>query len=117
MLETFKAIAQWIQPLPPSERARLVAYLIAPGFILIFTLADMFGNPFALDSARPIAVAELKSVVSSAGETESKRGFAVIVEPVPSEFRIQFAAPLSFIWSSLDEAVARANSSRIILEK
>jgi hypothetical protein len=117
MLETLKAIAQWLQQVTPSERAKLVAYWFAPGSILIFTLAAMFGNPLALDSARPIAVAELKSVVSAVGGTETKRGIAIIVEPVPSEFRIQFAAPPPVIWSSLDESLARYNSSQIILDR
>jgi hypothetical protein len=117
MLETFRAIAQWLQKLTPAQRAKLVAYWFAPGTILVFTLAAMFGNPLALDSARPIAVAELQSVVSATGATESKRGFAIIVEPVPSEFHIQLAAPVSSIWSSLDESSARSNSSRIIFEK
>lgn len=117
MLEALKVIAEWLQQLTPAGRAKFAAYWIAPGFILISTLAGMFGNPLALDSARPIAVAELKTTISTTSGVEPKRGFAIIVEPVPSELRIQFAPSPSYVWSSLDEGSARANSSRIILDK
>jgi hypothetical protein len=117
MLETFRAIAQWLQQITPSQRAKVTAYWIAPGSILFFTLAGVFGNPLALDPARPVAVAELNSTISATSGTETKHGFAIIVEPVPSEFRIQLASPLPYVWSSLDETSARANSSRIILDK
>jgi hypothetical protein len=99
-----------------AEVAKISAYWLAPGLILLFTISGPFGGGFAIDGGRPIALSELRSEISSNGMTARKAGFALIIEPVPSEFRFEVGSIPSHVWSSLDEPSARANKDRLTLD-
>jgi hypothetical protein len=116
MIELLKNIIEGLQHLDAADRAKLSAYWLAPGSILLFAASGFFGSSFAIDLSQPIAVAELRSEVLSTGIISHKPGFAVIVEPVVSEFRIPLQSTPSGVWTSLDESGARANSSRLAVD-
>lgn len=99
-----------------AEKAKITAYLLAPGLVMALTVSMLVGGSIGLDAAQPISVSELKTQISAAGEIFKKPGFVVTVEPVSSEFRMELGAQLSHVWSSLDERTARANKDHLSLD-
>jgi hypothetical protein len=116
MFEIINHAVELLRGLSSAQIAKLSAYWLAPGSILLLTISGLFGNIFAIGSAQPVTVSELKSEISLSGETTSKPGIALIIEPDSSEFRVPFHAPISRIWSSLDQNAARENKSRLELD-
>jgi hypothetical protein len=116
MLELFKTIYDSLRQLSPDDFAKFMAYWLAPGTVLVFTVSGTVGGSFAIDTGRPIAVSELRTEQSPTGATIQKPGFVLVIEPVASEFRIQLPVPPTRLWSSLDDATARANKDRLALD-
>ena len=108
-------IVEAVKGRSPQEVAKIAAYLLAPGLILTLTIAGIHGQPLAVWLERPAAIAELKAEISERGSPISKKGVALIMEPIESEYRIRLEANPSRLWSSLDEDAMRANSERLVL--
>lgn len=98
------------------ERAKISAYVLAPGLLFGLTLSGAWRSGLAIDLERPIAISELKTEVTGKGAPASKRGIVLIAEPESSEYRLQLGTGASKIWSSLDEEAARANADRLLLD-
>jgi hypothetical protein len=111
-----KATLEMLSGRSMSERARISAYLLAPGLVLSLTLANTVGDFHTLNAAQPVVVSELKTKISSTGEIRRQPGFALIIEPVASEFRIDLESQRPQVWSSLDKQAAHANRSRFTLD-
>src|SRR5947208_16456801 len=94
------------------QRARISAYVLAPGIILGFTLSGVLGSGLAIDLEKPVTISELRTEISEKGAAEPKRGVVIIAEPVSAEYRIPIGRPKK-IWSSLDEETARANTDHL----
>ena len=100
-----------IEALPIKQE--LIAYLLAPGLIVILTTSMLFGGIIGFDAAPTVSISELKSEISVSGVISKKVGFVVIVEPTAPEYRIKLGARATQIRSSLDEDTARANKNRL----
>lgn len=98
------------------ERAKISAYVLAPGLLFGLTLSGAWRSGLAIDLERPIAISELKTEVTGKGAPVSKRGIVLIAEPESSEYRVQLGTGASRIWSSLDEEAAHANADRLVLD-
>jgi len=99
----------------PHQIARISAYLVAPGLVLAWTISGVNGRPLAIWLEWPVAISELKTEIGANGSLVSKRGIALIVEPVESEYRIPLGLGGSRIWSSLDEETIRSNRDHLVL--
>ena len=99
----------------PRDIARVSAYLLSPGLVLFLTISGVHGRPLAIWLERPAAIAELKTEVVGRNNPTPRNGVAVILEPLESEYRIPLSAT-STLWSSLDDAAARANRDRLVLD-
>jgi hypothetical protein len=95
------------------ELAKLSAYIFAPAFVLLSTVLGIHGRPLAIGLERPVAISELKTELNAAGVTTARKGVALIVEPVESEYRIPLRGGSARIWSSLDASAISANSNRL----
>ena len=116
MLDLFKTVHDYLRDLSPDIIAKVMAYWLAPGFVLGLTVGGISGGSFAIETARPIAVSELRTEQSSTGATTNKPGFVIVIEPIASDFRFQLPTPPARIWSSLDESAARANRDRLAVD-
>lgn len=116
MLEWLKTTVDLFRRLTPAQAARASAYWLAPGAILLFTMSGVFGGYFSSEVALPIAVSELRTEIVTGGTVVGRPGVALIVEPSASEFRVFVGSPLTSVWSSLDQARARDNKSRLTIE-
>src|SRR5438309_1082324 len=112
-----KTVIDLLRARSPAENARICAYLLAPGFVLGLTISRVLGGSFAFNPAPSIGLAELKTEISQGGAITLKQGFAIIMEPTASEFRIQLGSRPLGAWSSLDEHAARANKDRLTLDQ
>jgi hypothetical protein len=100
----------------PKQAAKVSAYLLAPGVVLVVTIWVVQGRLFPIGLDRPVAIAELRTEIDGKNGPKPKRGVALIVEPTESEYRIPLRFGASTIWSSLNEEAARANSDRLALD-
>jgi hypothetical protein len=116
MLELIKLAIEWLKKRSGDDMARIVAHLLAPAFVLGLTLLGSFGEVLSLGSPRAITISELKTEMSPSGDSKSKPGIAIIVEPITSEYRIPLSGGVSKMWSSLDEEEARANNDHLVLD-
>jgi hypothetical protein len=116
MLDLIKLAIEWLKKRSGDDMARIVAHLLAPAFVLGLTLLGSFGEILSLGSPRAITISELKTEISPRGDSKSKPGIAIIVEPITSEYRIPLIGGVSKMWSSLDEEEARANNDHLVLD-
>jgi hypothetical protein len=112
----FKFILELLRGRNPAAIARISAFFLAPGLILGSVVSGVLGGSLGLDLERPITISQLRTEISANGIPVPKAGFALIVEPVPSEYRIQLQSAPSHLWSSLDEQAAEANRDRLTLD-
>jgi hypothetical protein len=112
----WKTVIELLRGATPAEKAKITAYLLAPGLVMALTVSILLGGSIGIDVAQPISVSELKSEISVAGEISKKAGFVVTIEPVAPEFRIELRAQASRILSSLDEQTIRANKNRLSID-
>lgn len=110
-VETLK---DWVAGLGPGALARVAAYLLAPGIVVGLSGTGVYAPGSGLDFGRPMAISELKTVVSSQGVLLPSSGLTVLIEPMDGEYQIPFSSPSS-MWVSLDPAVVRANADRLRL--
>lgn len=108
MFEEFKAIIEFIRKLPESGLAKLAAYLLAPGLVFGLALSGVYSASVGFDFGQPITVAELKTEIDTLGAISAKRGVALIIEPVESNFRIPLSGA-SKVWTSLDQRATKMN--------
>ena len=113
----FKFILESLRDRNPAAIARISAYFLAPGLILGSVVSGVLRGSLGLDLERPITISQLRTEFSANGDPVPKVGFAVIVEPVPSEYRIELQSATSHLWSSLDEQAAKANRDRLTLDE
>jgi|ERR1043166_1862100 hypothetical protein len=116
MLELIKTVHEYLRRLSSDDFAKFMAYCLAPFTVLMFVVSGPFGGLFGIETARPIAISELKTEQSLTGTLTPKPGFVLVIEPVASDFRIQLPTAPSHIWSSLDDSTARANKDRLTLD-
>jgi hypothetical protein len=76
--------------------------------------AGVYTPGLGLDFAKPVAVSELMTEVNAQGQFTGKKGVALMLEPIESEYQIPLSAASS-MWISLDQDVVRANADRLIL--
>jgi hypothetical protein len=88
-----KTIVDLLRDRSPTERAKICAYLLAPGFVLGITISGVVGGNFTVNPAPAMGIAELKAEISRTGTATAKEGFALIIEPTASEFRMQLSSP------------------------
>jgi len=112
----FKFILELLRDRNPAAIARISAYFLAPGLILGSVVSGVLGGGLGLDLERPITISQLRTEFSANGDPVPKPGLALIVEPVASEYRIQFQSATLHLWSSLDEQAAEANRDRLIVD-
>lgn len=111
-----KDIWDYLKGRNDAERARISAYILAPGLLLGLSISGVWGGGLAIDLGRPVVISELKTEITGKGDPTSKRGIVIIAEPVSSEYRIQLRTESSRIWSSLNEEEARANVDHLMLD-
>ena len=99
-------IYEFLKGKDPDQRARIIAYFLAPAFILGVSIYGLFG--FSINFEKPVALSELKMEINEKGEYASKRGVVLIAEPTACEFVLPLETA-SKIWSSVDEQTAREN--------
>jgi hypothetical protein len=115
MLDVIKALWDIIRGQGPAQRAKLVAYAIAPGLILGLSVSRLSGGGLAIGFEGDVAISELKTEITGSGSPSSKRGIVLIAEPVSKDFRVQLGMA-SKIWSSLDAATVLKNKDRLALD-
>jgi hypothetical protein len=116
MLE-IRTIIDLLRERSPTEKAKICAYLLAPGFVLGITISGVVGGNFTVNPAPAMGIAELKTEISRTGIATTKEGFALIIEPTASEFKMQLSSQPAGAWTSLDESAARANRDRLTLDQ
>lgn len=104
ILEIFQSEIKKITSLSPTRKAKRVAHFYAPGFILSVVILYGF-----IDFGKGVAISELKTEITAAGDASSKRGVVIIAESASSNYQIPLAQNSSKIWSSLDAETARRN--------
>lgn len=114
MIDTLKTLADLVLGRSPEDLARMSAYVLAPGLVLGLALSGVYSPGFAIDFAKPLVVSSLQTHVDSLGQVTRKKGLAIVLEPVPSEYSITLNGTSS-MWISIDEATTRANSGRLVL--
>lgn len=111
-----KDIWEYLKGRSDAERAKISAYILAPGLLLGLTISGVLGGGLAIDLGRPVVISELKTEITGKGDPISKRGIVLIAEPASLEYRIQLKTESSSIWSSLSEEEARANTDHLALD-
>lgn len=109
-----KTVVDLVSGRSPDDLARIAAYLLAPGLVLVLGLSGVYSPGLAIDFARPVAISYLQTHVDGRGQITGKKGLAVVLEPVPAEYSITLKGS-SGMWLSLDEATARANGDRLAI--
>jgi hypothetical protein len=95
---------------------RLSAYIFGPLLVVAATFSKISGGVFSLDAERPMSVSELNFELRKDGSTIPKRGAAIIIEPVVSQYRIPLDTIPSAAWTSLDRQSVLANRGRITVD-
>jgi hypothetical protein len=116
MLGVYEKILEFLKARSKDEIARISAYVLTPLLVLCSSVFGFFGGE-ALILERSVTISELKTEIVRGGGTASKRGFVLIAEPEPSEYRIPLGTGPSKIWSSLDKADADANLDRLVFDE
>jgi len=116
MFDLIKYILGSLQGLSQAKRAKICAYWLAPGTVLLWTASGVVDGNFLINVTQPVAISELRSEISLSGEVMQRPGFALIIEPNASEFVIPLESPVLSIWTSLEEAAAKINGDRLILD-
>jgi hypothetical protein len=116
-MDILKLVWDLLRGRNPEDAAKISAYLLAPGLVLIMTISGVHGRPLAIGWEKPITITDLRTELAGNGDVRSKKGVALIVEPVESEYRIPLEGGSSTIWSSLDEQTIRANRDRLALDQ
>lgn len=111
-----KDIRDYLKGRSDAEKAKISAYILAPGLLLGLSISGVLGGELAIDLGRPIVISELKTETTAGGDPAPRRGIVLIAEPVSSEFRVQIKSNSPRIWSSLGEEEARANGDHIALD-
>lgn len=99
-----------------GERAKLAAYVLAPGLVLGIAVPGIYTSGVSLDVGRPVTVSTLLSEVSTDGQVTGRSGLALIMEPMQNDYSIPFDSAVS-MWVSLDESAARDNAERLKVTK
>jgi hypothetical protein len=92
----------------PTWKAKGVAYVLAPGFIL--AIAITFGSGKAIDFNKGLTLSELQTETAQGNEPVSRKSIVVIAEPNTSSYEIPIKKNSSKIWSSLDAEKAQRNA-------
>lgn len=100
-----------------EEIAKISAYFLGPVLIFGLTVSNIVGGLSVIEYGQALTIVELRTEISREGNVIPKSGFALIIEPVESEYRIPLRYKPSRIWSSLDERAAHANKSRLMLDE
>src|SRR5579884_944869 len=120
MFEFAKMFLEWLKDRSPAGLARICAFLLIPGGVLVLVLSGMLGESLRWDLSRPLTIAELKTELSADGSVTSKSGVALIFEPTSGDqtynFQFQANSP-NRAWTSLEEKNARGNSDRLKVSK
>jgi hypothetical protein len=115
LLEKFNISKEKIKNLTPTEKARVVAYILMPTLILLISIWAVSNGWLGIDLERAFAISELKTVSAGGGISSSKRGVVVIAEPVQSDYRIPLTHNNTEIWSSLTEQDVQSNNDSLTL--
>jgi hypothetical protein len=91
--------------------------LLAPGIMLGSVMSGVLGGSLGWELERPITISQLRTELSADGRATPKAGVALIVEPITSDYHIQFQSAPVRLWSSLDEQTAHANQGRLTLDR
>lgn len=113
----FKIIIDFLRSRTSAEKAKISAYLLAPGLVLGLTASRVLGGGFTINPAPSLALTELKTQFLSGGVSTPREGFAVIIEPTASDFRVPLDVRPLGAWSSLDQRAAGANKDRLSLDE
>jgi hypothetical protein len=95
--------------LTETAKAKVIAYFYLP--LLILGFVAYFGGGLSTDAG--IAISELRTEMTAAGDQSAKRGVVIIAEPNSSEYRIPVSSSNAKLWSSLDENAARRNKDKV----
>jgi hypothetical protein len=114
LLNFFKMAYDWLKGKNPASIAKITAFLVVPGGILVSVGAGIFGESLIWDLARPLTISQLKTELSASGNATPKPGVAFIFEPAsPDEYHVQLQAAPQRLWSSLDTRTAQANRDHL----
>ena len=114
LLEKFNLTKERIKSLTPTEKSRLVAYVLVPAVILGLSTWAVYKGWLGIELERPFAVSKLKTVVTG-GSVASRGGVVVIAEPLQSDPQIPIAHNNAEIWSSLTEDDVQSNNPNAVL--
>src|SRR5438270_2355768 len=114
MLDLLKRAWDFLTSRKPHEWAKLSAHLFALALVFAWGALGVTGSKFSIESERAATISELKTEIIG-NAIKPKRGIAVIIEPISSDFQIPIKNASS-IWSSLDESTVRANADRVALD-
>jgi hypothetical protein len=114
VLDLLRTVVDIMRGRNPAEIAKVSAYLLAPALVIGLAWAGADSPGLGFDLGRPFTISELRTELTPTGEARSKRGIAVVVEPVPAEYHIPLGRAVDRIWSSLDADAARANADRLL---
>jgi hypothetical protein len=110
----FKIVKELVLGRSRDELARVAAYLLAPALVMGLAVAGVYSPGLGLDFSKPVSFTELMTEVSSQGKVTKKKGFALVLEPMASDYQIPVTTASS-MWISLDADVLRANADRLVL--
>lgn len=111
-----KAVWEFLKGRTDAEKARIAAYVLAPGLLLITTMSGMFGSDNRSDFDKPFAISELRSEIGAGMGSSNKVGIVLIADAMDSEYRIDIETKKRTIWSSLTQEQVRANASHLTLD-
>ncbi|HYM75660.1 MAG TPA: hypothetical protein VE377_06745 [Candidatus Dormibacteraeota bacterium] len=117
MLEFVKWVLEIAKRIEPGDFAKFCAYLVAPGLVFVAVVSGVFGGPLSFDMERPIAISELRTQMTVAGQPSSSPGVALIVEPIASESRIRVESDQPSFWTSLSPESTIANKDRLVIDR
>ena len=99
-----------------AERAKISAYVLAPGLLLITTVTGVFGGTIGVDVDKPFAISELRTEIGDGSGSSNKSGMVLIADTMDSEYRIELATKKPTIWSSLTQEQVKANALHLTLD-
>jgi hypothetical protein len=111
-----KDVWEFLKGKSDTERARISAYVLAPGLLLITTVSGVFGSGSRADVDKPFAISELRSEIGDGMESSTKSGIILIADAMDSEYRIELETKKPTIWSSLTQEQVRANAQHLTLD-
>lgn len=102
MLDLLKAVIAWLSRLTEAQLARAVAYVIAPGAVLLTAGVGVYSPEMGFTFSKPVTVAELRATIDSTGQTMEKSGLVLFIEPEDGQYSVPLKGA-STVWTSLDE--------------